>query len=210
MGELSNWNIEPIESNPENSNIINNSSLEDPLSEENSLKVYSQNDIEHVFNEFSISNNKNVSQLLNRSNIVNKKDYLETKFNQKLNENIPSEFIDNIFFIVKVIDKYNTKDYILFEFWVKSKTTNEEKLYGHLTFHKGRSSSPKGAIHYVNESRKSLPRKNTIRLKRVKNSILKNIEFKFMKYDTDPITRYILEKITPVLEQYYLEYELSK
>ena len=31
MGELSNWNIEPIESNPENSNIINNSSLEDPL-----------------------------------------------------------------------------------------------------------------------------------------------------------------------------------
>ena len=200
MGELPNWNIEPIEGN---SPIINNSHLENPL------ENYSKQNKSNVLNEFSISSNQNVSQLLNRSNIVNKKDYLEREFNQKLNENIPSEFIDNIF-IVKVINKYNEKNYILFEFWVKSKTLNEEKLYGHLTFHKGRSRSPKGAIHYVNESRRSSPRKNTIRLKRVKNSILKNIEFKFMKYDTDPITKYILKKITPVLELYYLEYELSE
>ena len=154
--------------------------------------------------------NKNVSELINRNNVVSSEDYLKKEFEYKLNENIPLEFLDNIFFIVNTINKYNTKNYILFEFWVKSKTTNEEKLYGHLTFHKGRSISPKGAIHYVNESRISSPRKITIRLKRVKNSILKNIEFKFVKYDTDPITRYILEKITPVLEQYYLDYELSE
>ena len=209
MSNLPNWNIESIEGNNAKPYRINNSNLEDPLSKENSLKVYSKSDLNNVFNEFSISNNQNVSQLLNRSNIVNKKEYLKKEFEYKLNENIPHEFIDNIF-IVKSINKYNTKDYILFEFWVKSKTTNQKKLYGHLTFHKGRSSSPKGSIHYVNESRISSPRRNIIRLKRVKNSILKNIEFKFMRYNTDSITKYILEIITPVLEQYYLSYELSE
>ena len=179
------------------------------MSDKENHNEYNSNKLNYKENHNEYNFNKNVSELINRNNVVSSEDYLKKEFEYKLNENIPHEFIDNIF-IVKSINKYNTKDYILFEFWVKSKTTNQKKLYGHLTFHKGRSSSPKGSIHYVNESRISSPQKNTIRLKRVKNSILKNIEFKFMKYDTDPITRYILEKITPVLELYYLEYELSE
>jgi len=181
-------------------NYLNNNNLENPL------ENYSNKNISNVLNEFSISN-QNISQLINRNDIASKIEYLKEQFEDKLNENKPQEFIDNIF-IVEYKNKMNTKDYILFEFWVKSMITQRKKLYGHLTFHKGRSSSPKGAIHYVNESRITSPQKNTIRLKRVKESILKNIEFKFMKYDTDQITRYILQTITPILEQYYLDYEL--
>jgi hypothetical protein len=206
MNELPNWG-QPIKGSNFNPNIINNSHLENPL------ENYSNENISNVLNEFSISNNQNishnVSNIFNRKNIASKIEYLKNEFEYNLNQNKPLEFIDNIF-IVKYKNKMNTQKYVLFEFFVKSESTQRKKLYGHLTFHEGRSTNIKGAVHYVNESRISSPQKNTIRLKRVKNSILKNIEFKFMKYDTDPITRYILEKITPILEQYYLDYELSE
>ena len=201
MNQLPNWG-EPIEGNESNPFYINNNNLENPL------ENYSNKNISNVLNKFSISN-QNISQLINRKHIASKIENLKEQFEDKLNKNKPPEFIDNIF-IVKYKNKMNNKDYILFEFFVKSESTQRKKLYGHLTFHEGRSTNTKGAVHYVNESRISSPQKNTIRLKRVKNSILKNIEFKFMKYDTDPITRYILKTITPVLEQYYLDYELSE
>ena len=201
MNQLPNWG-EPIEGNESNPVYINNNNLENPL------ENYSNKNISNVLNKFSISN-QNISQLINRKNIASKIEYLKNEFEYSLNQNKPLEFIDNIF-IVKYKNKMNNKDYMLFEFFVKSESTKRKKLYGHLTFHEGRSINTKGAVHYVNESRISSPQKNTIRLKRVKNSILKNIEFKFMKYDTDPITRYILQTITPILEQYYLDYELSE
>lgn len=137
---------------------------------------------------------KNPNKTFDRQKFRDNIGYLSSELISKLNSGNFYHQNHIVIFDVKGKDK-NSGD-IIFEFYAT--INGKKKEVGHLTIHEGESKTPKGAIHYVNTSKK----KSITRTLFTNNQSPLRNNVVFSNNSSNLLRTYILNCITEVLNEF--------